>query len=100
MPECRNCRRPVPVSDALCFECVKLLVEALRAEIAHEPEDPTTRTCTVCGERYALKDARVVRALKTARPEHQKLAKLCWVCARLHGEAHREENVPQWAMPQ
>jgi hypothetical protein len=45
--------------------------------------DPTDLHCTVCGTAYGLNEARVTKALRTLRPEHGELAKLCWVCVRL-----------------
>jgi hypothetical protein len=52
--------------------------------------DPTTLICRICRAEYALNEARVVKALRTAVPEDQKLAQLCWICAHLKRGAEQE----------
>jgi hypothetical protein len=52
--------------------------------------DPTTLICQVCRAEFQLNEARVIRALSTARPEQQETAHLCWICAHLKHGAIKE----------
>ena len=58
-------------------------------------KDRTALHCENCGVQYGLNEARVIRALKTAKKRHQGAAKLCWVCAHLFNSLRDEapENV-------
>jgi hypothetical protein len=54
------------------------------------PSDPTELHCEVCRASYPLNVPRVVRAISGNGAAN--VARLCWVCARLHSSVEVEEE--------